>query len=83
MGCGDTLRVWDGNAIKFGCHDYCTTIHVIKFIEKKKKKESAWKLQGPCSVSENKTKQNKTKQNKNTLLWRSHCGSASWRPLNS
>ena len=32
-GCADTLRVWDGNAIKFGCDDHCTTINVIKFIE--------------------------------------------------
>ena len=23
----------DGNAIKFGCDDYCTTINVIKFTE--------------------------------------------------
>ena len=30
---GDALRVWDGNAIKFGCDDHCTTINVIKFIE--------------------------------------------------
>ena len=32
-GWGNALRVWDGNAIKFGCDDYCTTINVIKFIE--------------------------------------------------
>ena len=32
-GWGDALRVWDGNAIKFGCDDHCTTINVIKFIE--------------------------------------------------
>jgi len=24
-GWGDALRVWDGNAIKFGCDDGCTT----------------------------------------------------------
>ena len=30
---GDTPRVWDGNAIKLGCDDHCTTINVIKFIE--------------------------------------------------
>ena len=35
---GEALRVWDGNAVKFSCHDYCTSINVIKFIEKKKKK---------------------------------------------
>ena len=29
----DGLRVWDGNAIKFGCDDRCTTINIIKFIE--------------------------------------------------
>jgi len=29
----DTLGVWDGNAIKLGCDDHCTTINVIKFIE--------------------------------------------------
>ena len=32
-GVGDALRVQDGNAIKFGCDDCCTTINVIKFIE--------------------------------------------------
>ena len=32
-GWGDALRVWDGNAIKFGCDDCCTTRSVIKFIE--------------------------------------------------
>jgi len=30
---GDTLRIWDGNDIKFGCYDLCTIINVIKFIE--------------------------------------------------
>ena len=33
-GWGDGLRVWDGNAIKLGCDDCCTTINVIKFTEK-------------------------------------------------
>ena len=28
-GGGDALRVWDGNAIKLGCDDHCTTINVI------------------------------------------------------
>ena len=32
-GVGDALGVWDGNAIKFGFDDHCTTINVIKFIE--------------------------------------------------
>ena len=27
---GDALRVWDGNAVKFGCDDHCTHINVIK-----------------------------------------------------
>ena len=31
-GWGDALRVWGGNAIKFGCDDYCTPINV-KFTE--------------------------------------------------
>ena len=31
-GWGDALRVWDGNAIQFGCDDCCITINVIKFI---------------------------------------------------
>ena len=35
-GCTEGL----GNAIKFGCDDRCTTIHAIKFIEKKKKKKA-------------------------------------------
>jgi len=29
----DAPRVWEGNAVKFGCDDCCTTISVIKFIE--------------------------------------------------
>ena len=32
-GWGYALRVWDGNAIKFGCDDCCTPINVIKFIK--------------------------------------------------
>ena len=32
----DGLGVWDGNAIKLGCDDHCTTINVIKFIKKRK-----------------------------------------------
>ena len=30
------MGVWDGNAVKFGCDDCCTTINVIKFINLKK-----------------------------------------------
>ena len=26
-------RDWDGDAIKLGCDDHCTTINVVKFIE--------------------------------------------------
>ena len=35
IGCGwgTAMRVWEGDAIKFGCGDRCTTINVIKFIE--------------------------------------------------
>ena len=29
----DAMRIWDGNAIKFGYDDCCTTINVIKFIK--------------------------------------------------
>ena len=32
VGQGDAQRVWDGNAVKFGCDDCCTPINVIKFI---------------------------------------------------
>ena len=31
------LGIWDGNAKKLGCNDYCTTINVIKVIKKNKK----------------------------------------------
>ena len=31
----DGLAVWDGNTIKLGCDDHCTTINVTKFIKKK------------------------------------------------
>ena len=27
------LGVWDGNVLKLGCDDGCTTINIIKFIE--------------------------------------------------
>ena len=29
----NVLGVWDGNTVKLGCDDHCTTINVIKFIE--------------------------------------------------
>ena len=32
-GGGDALGIWDGNAVKFGCDDCCTTITVIKIFE--------------------------------------------------
>ena len=33
-GCGGRigLGVWDGNVVKSGCDDGCTTINIIKFI---------------------------------------------------
>ena len=37
-GSGDTLGVWDGNAIKFGIGDHCTTINVINSLSNKKLK---------------------------------------------
>ena len=40
VGWGDGLEIWDGNAIKSGCGDHCTTINVIKFIEVKKKQKT-------------------------------------------
>ena len=30
---GGGLGVWDGNVLKLGCGDGCTTINIIKFIE--------------------------------------------------
>ena len=32
-GGGDALRVWNGNAVKFGCDDCCTPTNVIKVIK--------------------------------------------------
>ena len=32
----DGLGVWDGNIVKLGCNDGCTTINIIKFTELKK-----------------------------------------------
>jgi len=32
-GWGYTLRVWDGNAVKFGCDDCCKPRNVIKPIK--------------------------------------------------
>ena len=37
---GYALGVWDGNTIKLGCDDHCTSINVVKFIELKKKKDN-------------------------------------------
>ena len=34
---GDGLGCWDGNVVKLGCDDGCTTTNIIKFIELKKK----------------------------------------------
>ena len=36
-GWGDALRVWDGNAVKFGCDDRCTSINVLNSLSNKKK----------------------------------------------
>ena len=36
-GLGDALGIWDGNAIKMGCGDHCTTINVINLLSDKKK----------------------------------------------
>ena len=30
------LEVWNGNVLKLGCDDGCTTINIIEFIELKK-----------------------------------------------
>ena len=30
------MGVWDGNVLKFGCDDGCTTVNIIKFSELKK-----------------------------------------------
>ena len=37
LGCRgrEGLGVWDGNVVKLGCDDGCTTINIIKFIELK------------------------------------------------
>ena len=31
-GQADASRVWDGNAVKFGCDDCCTLINAVKLI---------------------------------------------------
>ena len=36
-GWGDSLGVWDGNAIKLGCDDCCEIINAIKFMGLKHK----------------------------------------------
>ena len=40
----DRLGVWDGNAVKLGCDDGCTTINIIKFTEFKINKKAAGQL---------------------------------------
>ena len=34
---GDGAGVWDGNAVKLGCDDCCTTVNGIQFIKLKKR----------------------------------------------
>ena len=36
FGWRDGLGIWDGNVLKLGCNDVCTTINIIKSIESKK-----------------------------------------------
>ena len=31
----ERLSGWDGNVVELGCHDGCTTINIIKFIDLK------------------------------------------------
>ena len=45
----DGLAAWDGNVVKLGCDDGCTTINLIKFIELKKKKSSDYPNPHSCS----------------------------------
>ena len=46
-GCGrrEGLEVWDGNVLKLGCDNGCTTINIIKFTEflKRRKRKPNWK----------------------------------------
>ena len=37
---GDVLEVWDGNDVKLGCDNHCTTINVIHWVIKKLKKDT-------------------------------------------
>ena len=39
---GDALRVLDGNVVKLGCDDGCTTINIIKFIDLKRCRKKAF-----------------------------------------
>ena len=43
---GDALGVWDGDAIKLGCDDHCTTIHVINSLGNKKLEAMVIELPG-------------------------------------
>ena len=36
--------VWDRNVLKLGCDNGCTTIHIIKFVKLKKKKDHRRRL---------------------------------------
>ena len=41
------LWVWDGNVLKLGCADGCTTIKIIQFTELKKEHgQQTWGCQG-------------------------------------
>ena len=49
-GWGDVLGLWDGNAIKLGCDDHCTTIIVINHWVTIKKILVMHKLKWSCSI---------------------------------
>lgn len=38
------MTVWDGNALKLGWDDGCSTINVIKLVESKKEKKLKTKI---------------------------------------
>ena len=45
---GGALGVWDGNAVKLGCGDHCTTTTVINSLSNKKIRQL--KKNTPCEV---------------------------------
>ena len=58
---GGVLGIWDGNAIKLGCDDHCTTTNVINSLIKTKQNKTKIEIFTSIDVKR-KTKQKRKKE---------------------